>query len=253
MDMWQAPTASAFDAVTSLLTAALYLAVALGTLAFAPRDLRARLFAVVALTSVAPYAVSARIWQHGSGAFAKPFVVLLALSLGGGSLALFHFFQVFPWRRPWIRAHARWLYAGYLVVPFATLLAAWVAPERAEDVSVEFGIAMLVVGLPSVALIFIVLPFGGLLSLYKSWLAARASAIRSARVATFWMLISQVAGGVLAILIVPALHVIAPVGPLVTTASALVVGFGLLMPLAFAASAWRLHVLDLPIDAPPEN
>ena len=43
-----------------------------------------------------------------------------------------------------------WEAGERVLAAFATLLAAWVAPERAEDVSVEFGTAMLVVGLPSV-------------------------------------------------------------------------------------------------------
>src|SRR5258708_21660391 len=49
----------------------------------------------------------------------------VALSLMMGSLLLFHFTQVFPWRRPWIRAHLRWLAAGYVVVPIAVAVPAW--------------------------------------------------------------------------------------------------------------------------------
>jgi hypothetical protein len=59
-----------------------------------------------------------------------------------------------------------------------------------------------------------VVPFAGLLSLYKSWLRAKAENIRSARLTTFWMLVSQLAGGVLTILIIPLLRLIAPSGPL---------------------------------------
>jgi hypothetical protein len=57
------------------------------------------------------------------------------------------------------------------------------------------------------------------------------------------MLISQLAGGVLTILIVPVLHLVAPPGPWVTIASALLFGFGLLMPIAFAIGVWKYRLL----------
>jgi membrane protein YdbS with pleckstrin-like domain len=66
------------------------------------------------------------------------------------------------------------------------------------------------------------------------------------------ILVSQLAGGVLAILIIPLLHFVAPSGPWVTIAAALLFGFGLVMPIAFAAGVWKFHVLDLDInDLPP--
>ena len=83
-----------------------------------------------------------------------------------------------------------------------------------------------------------------LLSLYKSWLRAKAENIRSARLTTFWMLVSQLAGGVLTILIIPLLRLIAPRGPWVTIAAAVLFGVGLLMPLAFAAAVWRFRLLE---------
>ena len=53
------------------------------------------------------------------------------------------------------------------------------------------------------------------------------------------------AGGVLTILIIPLLRLVAPTGPLVTMAAALLFAFGLLMPVAFAAGVWKYRVLEL--------
>jgi hypothetical protein len=89
----------------------------------------------------------------------------------------------------------------------------------------------------------IVLPFASLLSLVASWRAAKMRGIRGARDATLAMLVSQLAGGVLAIIIVPLLHVVLPAGAWTKAATALLFAFGLLMPIAFAAAVWRLDVL----------
>ncbi len=94
-------------------------------------------------------------------------------------------------------------------------------------------------------------PFAALFSLYKSWLTANAAGPEAARVTTLWILISQMAGGVLTILIIPLLHLVAPAGPWVTIAAVLLFAFGLLMPLAFAAGVWKYRVLELDPDSPP--
>src|SRR5258708_7140235 len=179
-----------------------------------------------------------------------------------GSLLLFHFTQVFPWRRPWIRAHYRWLAAGYLVVPMAVAVPAWVfrgvdmagpggLGALSADMAEELGLLLLLVVIPVVFVLGLVVPFAALLSLYKTWLEAKAAGVEAARITSFWILISQMAGGVLTILIIPLLHLVAPTGPWVTIAAMLLFAFGLLMPLAFAAGVWKCRVLDLDIDAPP--
>ena len=81
--------------------------------------------------------------------------------------------------------------------------------------------------------------------------AAGVRRLEAARVTTFWILISQMAGGVLTILIVPLLHFVAPKGPWVTIAAVLLFACGLLMPLAFAAAVWKYNVLNLDPESPP--
>lgn len=261
------PVATAFEAFSAIVSGALYLIVAVAALVHAPRDARARVFLATALVSAAPYSLTVLLWARGSDAvFTLPVMAVVALSLMMGSLTLLHFTQVFPWRRPWIRAHWRWLAAGYVVAALAVFMVGWMFTSEFREVAasgsgglgaVSAGIAeglalvLLLVVIPVVFVLGLVVPFAALLSLYKSWIEAKAAGVDAARITTFWILISQMAGGVLAILIIPLLHLVAPTGPWVTIAAVLLFAFGLLMPLAFAAGVWKYRVLDLDVHQPP--
>jgi hypothetical protein len=259
-----APGATAFDALSSLTSAGIYVIVALAALAQAPRDPRVRVFLATAVAGVAPYYVTAQIWASGwQATLSKGALVVLALSLMLGSLALFHFTQLFPWRRPWIRTHATRLWAGYAILPVLVAVTALLTPglDRAETGglgAITSGAGLLVAlalagaVLAVVFVIGLVVPLAALLSLYKSWLIARARGIEAARRATYWMLVSQMGGGVLTILIIPLLRLVAPGGPWVTIASALLFACAILMPVTFALAVWRLRVLDLDIDGLPQ-
>src|SRR4029077_4111536 len=114
----------------------------------------------------------------------------------------------------------------------------------------EESLALIRVLIPAIFILGVVVPFAGLLSLSKSWQEARRAALRGAERTTFWMLVSQLAGGVLTILVIPLLRLVAPIGPWVTAAAALLFGAGLLMPLSFAAAVWQFRLLEA-TDAPP--
>ena len=267
--LFPSPVATIFEVCAAIASAALYLIVGIAALARAPRDPRTRAFLATAAVSAVPYSVTLLLWAGGpDAALALPVIATVGLSLMLGSLVLFHFTQVFPWRRPWIRAYWRWLLAGYLLVPFALAVPLWMfGPFIAEfaaistgsggvgavsaDLSESLVFVLLIVVVPVLFVLGIVVPFGAVFSLYKSWLAAKAAGIAPARVTVFWILISQLAGGVLTILIIPLLRFVAAAGPLVTIASALLFGFSLLMPLAFAAGVWKYRVLDLDPESPP--
>jgi hypothetical protein len=264
---FQTPSATAFEACSGIIAGAVYLIVGVAALARAPRDIRARLFFATALSSAVPYSLPFLIWSRGSAAaFTTPMMTAVALSLMAGSLTLFHFTQVFPWRRPWLRAHWRWLYAGYatIPVPLAVLVVlsttlsgglAAIGPGGMGAVSpgIAEGLALLVlvIVVPAILMFGLVVPCAAIYSLYKTWIKARTSGEEAARVTTCWILASQMAGGVLAVLIVPLLRLVAPAGPWVTIAAVLLLAFSLLMPLAFAAGVWRYGVLDLDPDGGP--
>jgi hypothetical protein len=261
-----APSATAVEAFSGVVAAIAYLAVGIAVMVRAPRDLRARLFLATAVTSVAPYVVPFLIWTRGgNAALTVPVLTAVTVSLVSGSLFLFHFTQAFPWRRPWLRAHAKWLYAGYLVLP--ALAAAVVPvvkngldgvaaadPMGAASIGLAEGLALvlLLVVLPIVFLAGVVVPAAAIYSLYKTWLAARAAGNEGARVTSYWILASQMAGGVLAVLVLPALRLVAPDGRWVTGAAVLLTAFGLMMPAAFAAGVWKYRVLEIDGgDGPP--
>jgi hypothetical protein len=119
------------------------------------------------------------------------------------------------------------------------------------EISEWAGLVILLVGLPVLFVVGLVVPFGALMSIYKTWNETKATGPEAARITTFWILISQMAGGVLAILIIPLLSIVAPTGPWVTMAAALLYAFGLLMPIAFAAGVWKYRVLELDAEGPP--
>lgn len=264
------PTATTFEMIAALVSAGLYLVVGVAALVRTPKDVRARLFFFTAVASAPAYLVTVLLWARGSAAtFTLPVIAAVGLSLMMGSLALFHFTQVFPWRRPWIQSHWRWLLIGYLVVPAALAVSVWaLAPlfqllgefAAAADTGsgglgavssgMGEGLVLLLVVVPLLFLIGLVVPFGALMSLYKTWNETKASGPESARITTFWILISQMAGGLLAILIIPLLRIVAPTGPWVTIAAALLFAFGLLMPIAFAAGVWKFKVLELDAEGP---
>src|SRR5262249_12048391 len=110
------------------------------------------------------------------------------------------------------------------------------------------SLVILAVLVPTVFIVGVVLPFAGLLSLYKSWQEAKAAGYDGARVTTLLILVSQLAGGVLTILVIPLLHVVLPSGPWVAIAPGLLFGFGLLMPIAFAIGVWKYRLLDTAAD-----
>jgi hypothetical protein len=253
-------SASAFDAFSGMASATLYLVVGIAAV-IASRDTRARVFLVIAISSVMPYAVPALIWLRGGRVALRPDVIVgSSVSLAVGSLALVHFMQIFPARRPWIRAHGPWLIAGYVAIPALAAIAATSAvpllgmlPEAStvdagaiRDVTIGpiQSLVMLLLLVPAVFVVGVALPFCGLLSLYKSWQEAKRDGHEGARVTTFWILVSQLAGGVLTILIVPLLHLVAPEGPWITITAGLLFGFGLLMPIAFAIGVWKYRLLQ---------
>jgi hypothetical protein len=227
-------------------------------------------FFAVAVCSTIPYTIPMLMWIRGSAAASGPAVFFAAgISIAAGSVALFHFTQVFPSRRPWIRAHAAWMPLLYAGVIAAAAIATWtllpvaramsdIAAQAASTDPAQGGLVvgasaqidtvqvltMLAVLLPTVLVACVVLPFAGLLSLYKSWQDTRRESPDGTSTVTLTVLISQLAGGVLTILIVPLLHVVSPTGPWPVIAAALLFGVGLLFPIAFAAGVWKFRVLE---------
>lgn len=250
--MLQTPSATAFDAIASCVSLVVYLGAAIVALARRPADVRARVFLVIALTSAVPYSLTLLQWWKGAGVYTPPAIAATTAAFAIGSAALFHFTQVFPSRRPWIRAHGRWLIAAYALPPIPAALVAWVlgtimtAMEAATQSgsgglgAVSAGLTETVIllgAIPMVVVIGIVLPLAGMLSLFKSWKEAKQAQNEPARVATFWMLISQLGGGVLAILVLPLLHLAGVPAILSTVFAGFAYAFAMILPIAFVRTS----------------
>ena len=253
---FQQPTT--FDAATGAASAGLYLVIGAAALARAPRDAATRTFFTVAVASLAPYLLPGVLERIGYGTWLTVAAIATAASLAVGSVALFHFTQVFPLTRPWIRARGVWLVAAYAVLPPCAIVGSlavlpFIRITAVENgalgsgglgaVSPDLALLLLLVLIPVIFVIGIVLPFAALLSLYKSWQEARRDGRDGARVTMVAILISQLAGGVLTILVVPLLHLVAPSGPWVPVAAAMLFGFGLLFPIAFAVGVWKFRLV----------
>lgn len=229
-----------------MISLAVYVAVGLAAVAAAPRDLRTRLFLLVAVANVAPYGLTIASWRGVSFENLPRWAwVALLTSLGIGVVALLHFLQIFPWRRPWIVRYGGWLYALYAAAALIAILLVVSAPADLLDPPAFYSMELLVLGLPWLFGVLVAMPFAGLFSLFKSRQDALKRHADAARRTTTLMLVSQIAGGVLAVLVIPLLRAVVHNGGLVTAASLLLAACGLLMPIAFALGVWKYRVLAL--------
>ena len=93
-----------------------------------------------------------------------------------------------------------------------------------------------------------VLPVAAIVSLVRSHREVRQQGLAHLKRPIEWILISQIAGGTLAIVFTPVLAVIAR-NDMARSALALVIwALGLLTPLAFAAAVWKYNVLAVSPD-----
>ncbi len=244
-DVFAPPTPTCFDTITTAVIAAASLLVAIAAIVRAPRDVRALVFLAVAALNAGPAAGTIILWREGTRAAYTPgLVAMLFITTLAGSLALFHFTQVFPWRRPWISRHRNWLLLSYLVVTLVPLGMLAILPRSVEQITAVWGLITIAAALPLIGFYGVVVPLAGLVSLYKSYLEAKAAGKHTPARAALWMLVSQVGGGILAAILLPLLHMLALPLAWTTAASALLFAFGILMPLSYAAAVWRFHLLD---------
>jgi hypothetical protein len=176
--------------------------------------------------------------------------VVLALCLAAvGSVALFHFAMVFPWRVPWFREHGWWIPTLYVVPPAVVLALDWYAPARAEDLSPERLVVLAAGAVPLLALLAGILPIAAIVALYRNVVRARRGRLRAAYLPTLGILVSQLGGGLLAAVLGALLQFSGAGGGVVVTVTLLVFALNLLAPLSFAAAVWHYGVLSLDPDA----
>lgn len=242
------PAYTAIDGLTQGLAAAVYLAIGAAAWMKAPRDIRTRVFLAFSLANLIAYGVPAVFWLRGTaGPTQLPggATALILSALGAGALLLFHLTQVFPRRRPWIRTSGIQMPVAYALAPFAIFGLVLYAPASAADLRPPYVLAGIVFGFPLVVLLGIVLPVAAIVSLARSQRELhQGGALPLARVIGL-VLLSQIGGGVLAVVFMPILTVVPP-GSLTRAAVTMAIWMlGLLTPAAFAAAVWKHDVLSL--------
>ena len=246
---------TALDVAQQLGAALVYLAVAVAVLAQAPRDRRTQVFCALGATNALAFIVTSVAWFLGVKNPMQMNRLTLGLSLaalGLGGVLLFHFSQVFPRRRPWIRSSGIQLPVAYGLIPIVVMTLTRLWPAEPTQLTASFVLLMLVFGFPLMVLLGFVLPVGAVLSLARSYREATdAPTTPDPRRVLAAILLSQIAGGVLAIVFAPILGVVAPDSlslKLVTTA---IWGLSLLTPLAFATGVWKDKLLEIDPDGQP--
>ena len=262
------PQFTAFDAVTQLIAATIYLAIGAAGLGQAPRDERTRVFCGLGIAHAVGFSIPAVAWMFGvtdPGAFNRiPLAITLA-ALSLGAMLMFHFSQVFPKRRPWIRGSGPQLPIAYaLIGPAIFLLVRW-WPGTKEAFTTQFGLVFILFGFPLLVLMGLVLPVASIVSFLRS---LREQPVRTpaemtgetvdgrplpdARPTIFGILLSQLAGGALGLLVLGPLNKAAPGSFAVTLVAMTVWMLGLLTPLAYAAGVWKYRALEIGVDASAE-
>jgi hypothetical protein len=235
------PTFTALDAITQGIAGLLYLVIGVSAWLYARGDTRTQVFLGVALANVVAFALPTAAWLSGAGdltSLPRAAVATVVSALGLGSVLLFHFSQVFPRRRPWIARHWTKFAVAYGVVPLVIGGLILLAPSDITDLSLAFVIPAVLLGLPCLILIAFVLPIAGIISLVKSFREAVGD-LAPMRTPLLWLLVSQIAGGTIALLFAPVLATIAPNSTAQTAATLAVWLLGLMTPIAFALAVWR--------------
>jgi hypothetical protein len=241
------PTFTGLDAATQGIAGLLFLIVGLGAWSKAPADSRTRVFLGVAIANAITYGVQATAWLSGlRQVFSLPRGALAALfcGLSLGSLLLFHFCQVFPWRRPWIQKAGWTLRPAYALILLATAALVLLVPSNFDDFSPPILLGTVALGLPLLLLVGVALPLSAIVSLVKSYREAAGADRRAMRVPLLWLLISQIAGGTISVLFAPVLALVAPNTAAQTALTITVWLLGLMTPAAFALAVWTYGLPD---------
>jgi len=246
-----APAFTMLDGVTQTAAAVCYASVGAAAWLRATGDIRTRVFLALALANVIVCSVPTFWWLRGTTDPSKLPLAATAMvmaALGVGSLLLFHFSQVFPRRRPWIRSSGIQMALAYCLAPVTIAVLVWFAPPTVAALTPPYVLLMIVFGFPLIVLVGIVLPVTAVVSLARSHRELPQTGAPHLKRAIELVLLSQIAGGMLAALFAPVLAVAAPrsVGESVLTL--LIWILGLLTPLAFAVAVWKGDLLSISAD-----
>ena len=246
-----APTFTAVDGITQGTAAVIYLAVGVAAWLRGPGDVRTRVFLAFSLANLIVFGIPTYWWLRGLTDPTKLPVAATAAVMAAlcvGALLLFHFTQVFPRRRQWIRESGIQMTIAYVLVPIVIAgLVRWL-PASMDKLTGPYIAALLVFGFPLLVLLGFVLPVAAIVSLLRTYREIQDTELAYLKLPLELILLSQIAGGTLAILFAPVLAVLAPTSVMQPVLTVAIWALGLLTPLAFAIAVFKFKVLSISPD-----
>jgi hypothetical protein len=239
---------TAVDGVTQGLAAILYIAIGAAAWLRARADVRTRVFLAFSFANLVVFGIPTFWWLRGmrdpSQLPVAAFAVDIA-ALGLGALLLFHFTQVFPLRRPWIKTAGMQMTVAYTLAPLAIAGLVAFMPASLGAVTVPYALAVIVFGFPLIVLLGFVLPVAAIMSLVRSYQHLQTAGLDRLKTPLQLLLLSQIAGGTLAFLFAPVLTVLAPNSLIRATMTVVVWAVSLLTPIAYALAVWQCDLLEI--------
>ncbi len=246
-----APTFTAVDGITQGSAALVYLVIGVAAWLRRRSDVRARVFLGYSLANLIVFAVPTYWWLRGLTDPTKmptAATVVIMAALGVGALLLFHFSQVFPRRRPWIRQSGAQMEIAYVLVPVVIAGLLWFLPASLNKITPGYVLGLIVFGFPLLVLLGVVLPVTAIVSLLRSHREIQDSSFAYLKPPLEMILLSQIAGGTLAILFAPVLTVLAPNSAMQSVLTVIIWALGLMTPVAYALSVFLFNVLAIDPD-----
>jgi hypothetical protein len=246
-----APTFTAVDGITQGTAAVVYLVIGVAAWLRRRSDVRARVFLAFSLSNLIVFGLPTYLWLRGlTDPIRMPAAatVVVMAALGVGALLLFHFTQVFPRRRPWIRQSGVQMEIAYVLLPIVIAGLVWFLPSSLDKITTGYMLALVVFGFPLLALLGAVLPVTAIVSLLRSHREVQEGSLAYLKSPLEMILLSQIAGGTLAILFAPVLAVLAPNSAMQTVLTVIIWALGLMTPVAYALSVFLFNVFAIDPD-----
>lgn len=244
-------TFTAVDGITQGLAAIVYLVIGVATWLRRPADIRTRVFLAFSMSNLIALGIPTYWWVRGlTDPTQLPAIAaaLIGAALGLGALLLFHFTQVFPRRRPWIKHSGVQMEIAYVLIPIVIAGLVRFLPPSVEKITPPYLLAVIVFGFPLIVLLSFVLPITAIVSLLRSHREIQQGPLVYLKSPLELILLSQICGGTLSVLFAPVLTYVAPNSRMQSVLTVVIWALGLMTPVAYAIAVFRFNVLAVDPD-----
>jgi hypothetical protein len=228
-----------------------YLVIGVATWLRRPSDVRTRVFLAFSISNLIALGIPTYWWLRGLTDPTKlPAIATTTMlaALGVGALLLFHFTQVFPRRRPWIKHSGLQMEVAYVLVPVVIACLVQFLPPSLDKITTPYLLGLIVFGFPLIVLLGFVLPVTAIVSLLRSHREIQQSPLTYLKSPLELILLSQICGGTLAVLFAPVLALLAPNSGMQSVLTVVIWALGLMTPVAYAIAVFRFNVLAVDPD-----